>query len=416
MTNVVDIETCSFCGANKKEKKLVGSDISYICEDCTDLVKSQFKSNAIQELSAVQNKEDLKKIFAGLNHLKPANLKAILDKQIVSQEQAKKLCSLALYEHLKRKAIHKAGDKVEGVTLDKPNMLLLGSTGVGKTEISRILTKSCNLPMVTIDCTSLTEAGYVGDSVDDIIRSLLVKADDDVEAAEWGIVFLDEVDKLCSRHSVNTTADVGGQGVQDALLKLIEGTEIRVQSNGGRKTSGSSQVVIDTSNILFISSGAFTGIDEKQTPASIGFLRKDHEKEDAQDPLSAYDDIEVKDIVKFGLSPEFIGRFSILVPFKNLSRDDLVSILKNADNSVLKKITFSAYLDGTDLEFSDEALIAIADVAAKLKVGARALSQVLYRTLEDIRYNSSNAALGSVLVTKEMVLDKNKGINNNEPK
>ena len=347
------------------------------------------------------------KIMDGIAKLmKPSEMVAFLNKTIISQQTAKREVSGAIYEHMKRKVVF---DVTGSSKVKKANIFLLGRTGVSKTEMMNQISKITKLPMITIDCTSLSESGYVGDSVDDKMDALLNRADGDLKKAEFGIVFLDEVDKLRrSSASSQTTAVVGREGVQESLLKIIEGCEITMSSSGMPKASGRKTSTLDTSNILFVASGAFDGIEAQlgiDNTTEIGFVKSISEVNDDSDEKRrcAYRKIRSEHLIEYGFKPEFIGRFNSFVAFDDLSVDDLERVLRESELSRIGEAIYSMGLDGCSLSFSDDSYREIAEIAAKEKTGARTLGRVVDTVLRDVRYKASNGELVEFCVTKDYI-------------
>ena len=334
--------------------------------------------------------------------MKPREIVEYLDKSIISQNIAKRELACAVYEHMKRKIIF---DVTGECGIKKANVLMLGKSGVSKTEMIRQLVNLMDFPMITVDCTSLSESGYVGDSIDDKMVSLVDRADGDLLNASFGIVFLDEVDKLRrAGGSSQTTANVGHEGVQEALLKVIEGTEMTVSVGGQQKASGRATKVLDTSNILFVASGAFDGIEallDSGSETEIGFVKTG--MEGGKDKTKLYREIRNKHLIEYGFKQEFIGRFNNFVAFDELTESDLVEILQKSSLSRIKESILSLGYDGCDLSFTEDSFDAIAKIAIKEKTGARALGKIVDTLLRGARYAASNGELKEFVVDAECV-------------
>ena len=395
---------CSFCGkAQESVKRIIAGPGVYICDECIGLCANILEDEYYEET------EDSYTLSGEEKIPNPAEIKKVLDEYVIGQEDAKKTLSVAVYNHYKR--IDHKEDKDDDVEIQKSNVLLLGPTGCGKTYLAKTLARILKVPFAIADATTLTEAGYVGEDVENILLKLIQAADYDIEKAEKGIIYIDEIDKI-TRKSENPsiTRDVSGEGVRQALLKIIEGTVASVPPQGGRKHPHQEFLQINTENILFICGGAFEGlekiINDRTGKKAIGFGAKIESTKEV-DKYKVFEQLLPQDLLKFGLIPEFIGRLPIVATLRQLDREALINILTKPKNALVKQYMKLLALDQVELEFDEDALNAIVDKAIERKTGARGLRSILEEIMRDIMFDiPSNPKIEKCIITKETVTDK----------
>ncbi len=393
---------CSFCGKSQNEvKKLIAGPSVHVCDECVGLCNDIIRDDAEQERVSTSEENALPK---------PKEIKATLDNYVIGQETAKKNLSVAVYNHYKRLRSQTNKDDVE---LGKSNILLIGPTGSGKTLLAETLARLLDVPFTIADATTLTEAGYVGEDVENVIQKILQKCDYDVEKAETGIIYIDEIDKITRKsENMSITRDVSGEGVQQALLKLIEGTVASIPPQGGRKHPQQDFLHVNTANILFIVGGAFSGLDKiiqnRSVKSGIGFSAEVQSKDETKNVGELFAEVEAEDLIKYGLIPEFVGRLPVVATLEDLDEDALIQILTEPKNALIKQYQHLFEMEGAELEFRADSLSAIARKAMERKTGARGLRTIVENVLLDTMYElPSDNNITKVVLDEGAILGDN---------